>query len=187
MTNMTANDTRVERYLEGLESALKGAPVGEKLDLLNEIRAHILDAVEGGTEVERVLAGLGTPRELVERYRMEGMLRQASHTFSPWVLLRTAWRWAFTGVRGFFVFLFAMVGYMTAFVMGLCVILRPFNHNIGLWIGPRTFEIGTQTDPAAHELLGAAFTPVIAVLAFVIAVATTQGLRRIMRGSSAQN
>ena len=186
MTNMTVSDTRVEHYLEGLESALKGAPVVEKLDMLNEIRAHILDAVEGGADVERVLAGLGTPRELVERYRMEGMLRQASQTFSPWVLLRTAWRWAFTGVKGFLVFMVALVGYTSSFVMGLAVILRPFNHNIGLWVGPRTFSIGTQNDPAAHEVLGAAFTPVIAVAAFLIAVATTQWLRRIMRGSSEQ-
>jgi uncharacterized membrane protein len=183
MTTATARDPRVEKYLATLDSALAGAPIDEKIDLLREIRAHILDAVEGGAEVDRVLAGLGAPRELVERYRMEGMLSRASQTFSPWILLRTAWRWAFTGIKGFIVFLFALVGYLGAFVLTLAVILRPFNHNIGLWVGPHTFEVGTASGPSVHEILGSAFTPVVTVTAFALAFGTTQLLRWIMQKS----
>lgn len=186
MTNASALDARVERYLEDLDSALSGVPMDEKIDLLREIRAHILDAVEGGTEVDRVLGGLGAPDELVERYRMEGMLSRAGRTFSPWILLRTAWRWAFTGIKGFFVFMVALVGYLSAFVMTLAVVLQPFDHNIGLWVGPRSFSIGTNHKPGLHEVLGGWFPLVITAAAFVIAMATTQFLRWIMRRSAPQ-
>lgn len=181
MTKLNGIDARVERYLAALDSALAGVPVDEKIDLLREIRAHILDSVESGSDVERVMAGLGAPSDLVGRYRIEGMLSRASQTFSPSVLLYTAWRWAFMGVRGFITFLIGMFGYVGAVALILAVVLRPFNHNIGLWVGAGTFEIGTASDPSVHEVLGQSFTPVVTIAACLLALGTTQLLRLIMR------
>ena len=186
MTNATpVIDARVGKYLLELDTRLSGVAAEEKNDILREIRAHILDSLAGGATVEPVLAGLGTPKELAERYRMEAMLTRASQSFSPWVLLQTAWRWAFSGVKGMLVFLVGLFGYLTAVAMTISVILKPFMPwQVGLWIGPDTFilGVGTQpTEPGVHEVLGRAFIPVITVGAFLLAIGTTQLLRRLIR------
>ena len=186
MTNATpVIDSRVGKYLLELDSRLAGVAPEEKNDILREIRSHILDSVEGGAAVEPVLAGLGTPQELAERYRLEAMLTRASQSFSPWVLIQTAWRWAFMGVKGMLVFLVGMFGYLTAVAMTISVILKPFMPSqVGLWIGPDTFVLGVGSQPGApgmHEILGRAFIPVITVTAFLFAVGTTRLLRWLMR------
>lgn len=183
MTNATpVIDSRVGKYLLELDSRLAGVAPEEKNDILREIRSHILDSVEGGAAVEPVLAGLGTPQELAERYRLEAMLTRASQSFSPWVLLSTAWRWAFTGLKGVVAFLLAVFGYGTALAMTMSVILKPFlPTEVGVWIGNGNFLIGIGGHEGMHEIAGRAFIPVITILAFLFAVGTTRLLRWLMR------
>jgi len=186
MTNLTATrNEQIENYLTGLDGALKGVRREERDEILREIRTHILDSLPDNPQagVEPVLRALGAPERLAEQYQTEFLLTQASHSFSPWLLLSTAWRWANTGVRGFAVFMVSIVGYVMALGFLVTVLLKPFfPDRIGLWVGHGNFVFGA-TGPRAgvHEVLGSLYIPVTMLLAFGTAVGTTHALRWLMR------
>jgi hypothetical protein len=183
----TLSGNRIETYLGRLSAALAGVVPAQKDEIVREIRAHILDSVSGATDpdgaVDRVLRLLGAPEELANRYATESLLTRAGSSFSPWLLLRTSWRWAKLGITGTIAFFLAFIGYGTALALTVAIFLKPFMPSrIGMWLGPRSFSVGVPNNPAeVHELLGQWFVPVIAVCAFVIAVGTTHALRWLIR------
>jgi hypothetical protein len=185
MTNiMPTRSDQIETYLAGLDAALKNARREERDEILREIRTHILDSLPSDPQapIEPVLRELGAPERLAEQYKTEFLLTQASHSFSPWILLSTAFRWAHTGIRGFIVFMVAMVGYGSAVTFLITVLLKPFLPRVGLWVGPGTFEFGTPAPRAdLHEVLGRGYIPVTMLLAFGAAVGTTHALRWLMQ------
>lgn len=179
-------DSRIDTYLSRLAGALSGVAEEEKNEIVCEIRAHILDSVSAASDpggaTDRVLRLLGTPEELANRYTTESLLTRARSSFSPWLLLRTCWRWAKLGIKGTFAFFLALIGYTTALALTVAVFLKPFIPMIGWWIGPRSFGITVPDHPEQmHELLGSWFVPVVAVAAFATAVGTTQALRWMIR------
>lgn len=188
MTDLAqATDLRIENYLRRLDASLRGMQPAEKQDILREIRAHMVDSVAAAPEheisIDRVLRLLGTPEELAQRYNTECMLTRASHSFSPWLLLQTTWRWAKLGMKGTLAFFLALVGYGTALAFTGVVLLKPFRSaNVGMWWGHDNFIIGAPAHPEGmHELLGQSFVPVMVAFAFALAVGTTQALRWLIR------
>jgi uncharacterized membrane protein len=180
-------DKLIESYLNRLNAALAGIAPAERAEILREIQAHILDSTEHSADrddaVGRVLHLLGTPEELAERYGTECLLTRASHSFSPWLLLQTSWRWAKLGFKGTLTFLLALFGYTTALSLTVAVFLKPFMPSkVGMWVGPEGLNIGVPSHPELmHELLGRWFIPVIALSAFLFAIGTTQALRWMIR------
>jgi hypothetical protein len=185
-------DNRIEQYLSRLEFALGGVDPGQREDILREIRAHMIDSTAGSTDrdaaVDQVVHRLGTPEELAERYSTECLLQRAGRSVSPWLLLRTCWRWAMLGTKGMLAFFLALVGYTTALTLTISIFLKPFVPAVGLWLGAGkccTLQIGTPDHPERmHELLGQWFVPVIAVVAFGAAIGTTRALRWMIRSRS---
>ena len=171
-TSALITDKRIEDYMSRLDSALASLAPAEKTEILREIRAHILDSTEHAADrdgtVDRVLRLLGTPEELAERYGTECLFTRASRSFSPWLLLRTSWRWAKLGIKGTMTFLLALFGYPTALSLTVAVFLKPFiPSKIGMWVGRGGLIIGVPGHPELmHELLGRWFVPVIAVASF---------------------
>jgi hypothetical protein len=190
MTTAASTDNRIEIYLSRLSTALTGVFPEERDEIAREIRAHILDSITGVPDreaaMDRVFRLLGTPEELAAHYSTESLLTRAGHSFSPWLLLRTSWRWAKLGMKGTFAFFLALLGYGTTICLTVAVFLKPFMPSkIGMWLGPRAVGIGVQANPGeAHELLGRWFVPVIAVLAFAVGVGTTHALRWLFRRRS---
>jgi uncharacterized membrane protein len=196
-------DARIENYLARLESALRGMSNNlseeEKQDILCEIRAHVVDSVAaarlrnevqpsevreaGDAALSRVLKLLGTPEELAQRYNTERLLARAGSSFSPWLLLRTTWRWAKLGMKGTVAFFVALFGYSCAFALTVAVILKPvMPSRVGVWWGRGDLNVGMVDHPEQmHELLGQWFVPVMVVLAFALAVGTTHALRWLIR------
>ena len=191
MTTAALTDNRIDTYLSRLATALAGVSPEERNEIIREIRAHILDSVSGAPDrdgaVDRVLRLLGTPEELAGHYSTECLFTRAGYSFSPWLLLRTSWRWAKLGMKGTFAFFLALVGYGTTIALTVAVLLKPLMPSkVGMWLGPRSFDIGVQAHPEGmHELLGRSFVPVIAVLAFAIGVGTIHALRWLFRRRSA--
>jgi uncharacterized membrane protein len=190
-TIVPITDAYVESYLTRLASALSAVAPAERDEIVREIRAHIQDSVSGAPDpdgaVDRVIRLLGEPEELAERYTTESLLTRAGHSFSPWLLLRTSWRWAKLGIKGTTAFLVALFGYTTALALTVAIFLKPFMPSkIGMWIGSEGLNIGVPAHPEQmHELLGHWFVPVIAIAAFAFAVGTTRALRwLILRRSS---
>jgi uncharacterized membrane protein len=182
-TGAPITDRAIESYLTRLASALAAVAPAERDEIVREIRAHIQDSISSAPDpdraVDRVIHLLGAPEELAERYTTESLLTRAGRSYSPWLLLRTSWRWAKLGIKGTTAFLVALFGYTTALALTVAIFLKPFMPSkIGMWVGSEGLNIGVPTHPERmHELLGHWFVPVIAIAAFAFAVGTTRALR----------
>jgi len=178
----------IEQYVSHLRSSLESLPPPEREDILQEIRAHIMDSAGPAPDaaaIQQVLRALGTPEELGARYQTEFVLARASRSFAPWVLMRTAGRWAMISLRGFTAFLIGLVGYSLGIVLYITALLKPLMPRIGLWVGRGTVEIGTPGSEAGlHEVLGAYYIVVAFVVGFGAFLGTTQALRWLMRRRS---
>ncbi|HZW96720.1 MAG TPA: hypothetical protein VFF64_27495 [Candidatus Eremiobacteraceae bacterium] len=186
-TSAQTADNGIETYLARLDAALAGVALPEKDEILREIRAHVLDSVADSTDrdaaVDRVLRLLGAPEQLAERYGTECQLTRASGSFSPWLLLRTSWRWARLGMIGTIAFVLGLLGYSLALGLTITLLLKPvMPSRVGLWLGSGNLFLGVPANRAGmHEVLGQWFVPVVALVAFATAIGTTSALRWLMR------
>lgn len=60
-----------DAYLRALAKELAGAPVAVRDAALDDVRAHLADALEGGRSPEEALSTLGTPQSFAQQYRDE--------------------------------------------------------------------------------------------------------------------
>jgi uncharacterized membrane protein len=174
---------KIDSYLMQLRRSLGELPPEEVSEILQEIRGHILERAESSGELteERLVAilkALGKPEEIAPLYQAEAAVARARASLSPTVVLRGALRWAMVSVRGFLLFVLGLIGYGIS--LGLIVgaigkIIAP--DKFGAWVGPGNFTIGTNDNPANHEVLGWWLIPVGLALGTVFLVATTRVLR----------
>jgi hypothetical protein len=186
IATIASTHPQVASYLSRLDAALAPLPHAEAKDILREIEAHINDAAANKADeavIDRVLQKLGPPEKLAQSFGTEALMTQASHSFSPWLLLHTTWQWAKTGAKGFLAFLIALMGYGSGLGLTITVLLKAVAPSrVGLWIGPDLLVFGfAPRTPGVHELLGNAYIPVTTAMAFATVVATTQALRWLIR------
>jgi uncharacterized membrane protein len=180
---------KIDSYLMQLRRSLGELPPEEVSEILQEIRGHILERAESSGELteERLVAilkALGKPEEIAPLYQAESAVAMARSSLSPTVVLRGAMRWAMVSVRGFLLFVLGLIGYGIAFgwiVGAIGKIIAP--DKFGAWLGPGTFAIGTNENPANHEVLGWWLIPVGLTLGTVFLVGTTRVLRWTLKFS----
>ena len=176
-----------DEYLTSLRLHLGPLTIGEREEIVREIGAHIRDsAEETGAAVESVLARLGPAEALAAQYRDGLLIRQASHSISPLVLLRATLRLATKGVSGIFVFFAAVFGYCIGGGFVLTGLLKPIlPANTGLWVlDGHLVSSGTLFPPPswpAHEVLGMWYCPLALVLGSLTLLLTTFVIQRLLR------
>jgi uncharacterized membrane protein len=178
----------IDNYLTSLRLHLGPLTIAEREEIVREIRAHIRDsAEEPGASIESVLARLGPAEKLAGQYRDGILIRQASRSFSPLVLLRGALRLTTKGFFGIFVFCCAILGYSSGVVFVFAAFAKPlFPAHTGLW-----FQDGRFVDsgvlhfpppaPLAHEVLGMWLIPLALTLGSFTLLLTTWAIRTSLR------
>jgi len=185
---MTA-ETQIDSYLTALRTHLDTLTIAQREEIVREIAAHIRDsAEESGASVESVLARLGPAEELAAQYRDGLLIRQASRSNSPIVLLRGALRLATKGVFGILVFFLGLFGYFMGgglFLTGVLKVIFPAN--TGMWFkdGYLLFWGASTTPPGppAYEVLGFWCIPLALFAGSLILVLTTAAIRAFLRVS----
>jgi uncharacterized membrane protein len=186
MSAISTRPDQIELYLMHLNAALLDIPRRDRDDFLQEIRTHIFERLQqDGAEVDAVLKALGDPEELAYQFHSECSLAKSSHSWSPWVLMRTAARWGLNGVQGFVIFLVAFIGYTFAACFYITAALKPiFPSNIGFFISKQGLNLASWPTPRGHEVLGPYYTMTALVLGFLFVVVTSFVLRMMMRNFS---
>lgn len=138
MTFPVESQKTIDAYLGALRKQLRELMDEDVKDIVEEIRAHILDKTSSEDAVDAVsstLAALGTPEELASRYRTDELLKRAQLTGSPLVSLRSLVRWATLSVVGLIVFLVSVVGYCIGGMLVMIALFKTLNpHTTGLWV-----------------------------------------------------
>jgi uncharacterized membrane protein len=182
-------EMQIDSYLTELRLHLGPLTIAEREEIVREIGAHIRDsAEESGASVETVLARMGPAEELAAQYRDGFLIRQASRSHSPLVLLRATLRLATKGVSGILVFLLGLFGYTMGAGLVLTALLKPiFPANTGLWINNGHFvEAGSMfpaPTPPIHEVLGMWYLLLALVLGSLTLLFTNYAIRKILRTS----
>lgn len=188
---MSADETKIQSYLDQLRASLRGMTLAEREDIVEEIHMHIRERGEAAqTSIDGILAALGPADELAQQYRTGALVQKARTSISPLTILRAALNWGLTGVKGFVVFLIALCGYSAGAGFLLLALLKPlFPKNVGLWVGAGNFDFSFRTDALSpslaasgiHEVLGWWFLPVTLVLGALSLTGTTKLIQLLMR------
>ena len=103
------SDPRLERYLASLERTLKPFPVGDRAEIITEIKSHVLSALERDPQarLDSILNALGEPETVANRYLLERGLKPGKTSISPIV------KWLIIG----FLCTVAMILVFTGFVL----------------------------------------------------------------------
>jgi len=166
-----AGKAHLECYLDQVRRNLKGLPKGEADEILAELRAHVLDKVDGAPTPQRVeaaIASLGAPREVARLNLTERVAIEVEGDRSPLTVLRGVARLARLSLYGAFTGLVSFVGYAFAGAFLLMAVVKPFAwKNAGLWRIPDpddkgfAWSMGVTDDPhRGQELLGAWIIPI---------------------------
>jgi len=178
------HEMQIESYLTALRSHLGPLTIAEREEIVLEIGAHIRDSAEqSGTAVSAILARLGTAEGLAAQYREGLLIRQASRSFSPLVLLRAALRLATKGVFGVLVFFLGIFGYAIGGGLVLTALVKPIlPGNTGVWFdgNGHLMSSGVLFPPpgsSAHEVLGMWYIPLALIVGSLTLLTTTWAIR----------
>ena len=169
MFSVATSQTRIDRYLAALRTQLRSLPHEQMVDIVEEIRSHILDAagVDGAmteASINAALGRLGPPSALAASYVTDNLLARAERTRMPWTVLRGVFRWATLSVKGVLVFIVCLVGYGFGSSFFIAALAKPFNPKVGLWLVDHdTYSLAlgmTDAIPRGHELLGWKLVPI---------------------------
>jgi uncharacterized membrane protein len=170
----------LDAYLAQVQRHLQGLPHGEVREIVAELRAHVLDKVEGSVSpaaVEAAIAELGSPREIARVNITERIVARAEMNRSPLSLLGGVVRLAGLSLYGCFAFVVCFAGYGSAAAFLLTALVKPFAWNhAGLWIYTRgpddyvsSWALGLTDNPhRGHEVLGGWIIPIGIVAALVL-------------------
>jgi hypothetical protein len=194
MPTITAPQTRIDAYLAEFRTHLRSLPHEQMLDIVEEIRSHLRDTAEASgpmteASLNAALHRLGPASALAASYLTENLLARAERSRSPWLLLKSSFRWASLSVQGFLVFFGALIGYSLAAAFSYCALAKPLNpRNVGLWkVGDDNFSLHlglshSLAPPVGQEVLGMWIIPLGLIAAMILVLLTTEiGLRTIRR------
>jgi hypothetical protein len=191
MTLPEAQQKAIDDYLAALRRQLRDLMEEDMNDIVEEIRAHILDKTTAGADpaqVEQVLAALGAPGELAARYCTEEMMRRAEAHRSNTQKARVAGRWTVAILGGLVVLVVSAIGYSLGGVLVIAGIAKAmWPRGTGLWEthnSDGTWGLGLSggsgnTPPSgnAHDILGWWLYPI----GFILGPAIIYGTYRLGR------
>ena len=184
----------LETYLAQVRRYLKGLSEPEVREVLLELRAHVLDKVEGNltpAAVEAALAALGSPREVGLANvtgRVAAVMEKDRGFFA---VLAAVVRLAGLSLTGFCLFLGSLVGYSMALGLLFVAIMKPFRPSeVGFWHSGDNWVLGsTSHAPHARELLGWNIIPIgvigglaVGYLTWLFGRACVRAMARAARG-----
>jgi uncharacterized membrane protein len=181
--------SQIDEYLSSLRAHLGPITLSEREEIVREISAHIRDSSEQeGASVADVLARLGPAEALAAQYRDGLLIRRASRSISPILLMRGAMRLATKGVFGVIVFFAGLFGYGIGGGCVLSALMKTiFPAHTGMWFrNGRLISSGTlfpPPPPGAHEVLGWAYIPIFLTAGSVLLLLTSILIRASLRVS----
>ena len=173
-----AGMAHLDTYLNQVQRHLHGLPHAEAREVIAELRAHVLDKVDGAPTPQRVeaaIAELGSPREVARLNLTERVVAELETNRSPFRVLRAIVRLAGLSVDGAFTGLVSLFGYALALGLLITAAVKPFAwRSAGLWRVPNaqnsySWSLGvTSNAKFGQELLGGWIIPIGLVGGFAI-------------------
>jgi hypothetical protein len=177
-----STESKIDNYLRRLRECLPTMSVADREEIIREISVHIRESVEEpNRKIDSILNRLGSAEKLAAQYGQDLVVRHASRSRSPLLILRATFELAKRGTEGFFLFLVALAGYALGGGLTLTAIVKPIlPRQTGLWIGPGVFDFGVHEprySGQVHEVLGWWYIPIALFFGCLFLWLTTYGMR----------
>jgi len=91
-------DSKINRYLDELNSRLRSLPELERVDAVREIENHFVESMRNGKPAASVMADLGTPKSLAKAYLSDYYLKQVTKRPNISMILRAILFFITTGL-----------------------------------------------------------------------------------------
>jgi hypothetical protein len=186
-----AHPELLDKYLQTVEGHLKALPSEDRLEVVRELRSHVLDRVKGdlsGANVAAALATLGEPQEIARINLRMRMAAAAVEHSTPLTVARTLTRLAALGGQGLLMFLLSLSGYAFAGCWLFTAFTKPFAPDrVGLWLLPSasgdvSLSLGRHgAGVIGHDVLGWWIIPIGLTVGFACAFATYRFDLRFIR------
>lgn len=172
---------QLEAYLRVVRKNLKALCETEASEIIQELRSHALDRISESNkaDMEKVLAGLGDPREVA---RLNVVARLAANSVpqkSPLSILQSIARLATLSARALVALIISLAGYGFAGTLLLTALAKPFAPDrIGLWslpdpTGDLSLSLGRRSaDLQGRDILGWWIVPIGFCLGLYVAYLT---------------
>lgn len=192
-----AGESRVRGYLFILGRSLRSFLPGDVVaDALREVESHIRERVDGAeptpderTALETVLAELGPPLRVAQAYAAEITVDEAVSTGRVLPVARALWHVASSTLKGFFIALAVLTGYLSGTALVLIAALKPiFPDNVGLFVVDGTIQgFGfLEASPGAEIYGGYWIIPICLLTGQIVLVGTHRGAWRFLSWWRAQ-
>ena len=178
-------EQEIDAYVRRLLWALQALPQDDRLNIAGEIHSHLSEcAARGPRELDRAMAGMGSPDALARSYVEEFELAGAVNRASPVTLLLTILDRGTRNISALICGFTALTLYLLA-IGSAAVAIGKFiiPANVGVWTTDRWFGAGI-TFPAptdAHEWLGYGIVPLAVAIGGICFVAAGKLLRWVGR------
>ena len=187
----------LETYLVQVRRRLHALPAAEADEVIQELRSHVLDRVEGEPtprSMEAALEALGSPADVARLNVTERAAALVGASSAPLRVLRALYRVATVSVLGVFTFFVSLFGYSLSAAFLALAVLKPIAPDtVGLWWrnnpgGEPDFVFGS-VDPAPgwQDSLGYGLIPISLVLGLSLGYLTwrlSAGAVRMMARSA---
>jgi len=160
----------LEKYLKEVTNHLVGLPENEAMEIIAELRSHVLDRVSDDLNhvgIERALELLGNPREVARLNMTVHVATRAVDKNSPLVIIHTIARLARLSFKGLIILMTSLVGYSFAASWLLAALAKPFvPDRVGLWsladpTGDLSLSLGRkEATVAGQDILGFWIIPI---------------------------
>jgi hypothetical protein len=178
---------RWDAYFSEVDRLLARADA-DVAEMRGDLEAHVVDsmaAASGGNEVERLdaaLARLGRPIDYLRPLLADEMLERGTRTYSPITIAQGLTYAVMAGSRRAVIGLVFGLGYLLLAIFTGMALLKPlWGEHVGVFRyadGTVSAGIVAQSD-GARELLGWWSIPITLLLAALLYVALTTGLRAL--------
>jgi hypothetical protein len=181
----------LENYLQAVAGNLSSMSSEDRLEVVRELRSHVLDIVDGDLsedKLTRALAALGPPKGVAQINLRMRVARAAVSDCTPWSTSRTLARLACIGGEGLWVFVVSSLGYAFSGCWLLTALAKPFfPDRVGLWVlpdagGDLSLSLGRQDSGAVgNDIFGWWIIPIGILLAIACGVAVFRYDLRFVR------
>jgi hypothetical protein len=176
---------RWDSYFDNVDRVLSRG-LAEAAELRSDLATHVIDsmaAAPSGSELDRLnvaLSRLGEPIDYLRPLLADEFIERGTRTYSPVTIARGLSLALLAGSRRTVISLVFGIGYLLLAVFVIIALLKPlWGENVGLFRHTDgTIDAGIVADTAgAQELLGLWSIPIALVLATILYVVLTKGLR----------
>lgn len=157
----------LEKYLDSVDKYLKSVPISERVDIVKEIKASILEMEREGISTKEILIKLGNPKDMANAYLADALTKNNDFNWHKYLSVFAFYSLA--GLSGAVVIptlaIIAPVFILTGIVIPIAGFIKLLGYLLNFNVPFIMMEIGSLT---IHPILAFIITVPLGILFYIL-------------------